>query len=214
MLGVVYQPSFENFGGRKAHAGSNPAASAYMDINKERIEIVKLVPDEWEDYFALRKEMLEREPTSFAVSPEEVANYSEEFWRANLEAFQEGSGKTTWFARTPRELIGMAGAYKEGYQKMGHIWIPHSVYVDRLFRGRGVGRGLMNALVGELSGRDDIKKLRLEVTQTEPDVTQQPAFRLYRSLGFEPVGVFRDEYFVNGQYYNVVQMERYLKNGK
>ena len=32
VLGVVYQPGFENLGGRKTHAGSNPAASAYAPV--------------------------------------------------------------------------------------------------------------------------------------------------------------------------------------
>lgn len=40
---------------------------------------------------------------------------------------------------------------------------------------------------------------------------QKPAINLYKSLGFEIVGELKKEYLVDAKFYDVYEMEKYLK---
>lgn len=79
-----------------------------------------------------------------------------------------------------------------------------SVYVERAWRGRGVGRRLLERLV-ELARGIGYHKM---VLSTFP--TNTAGVRLYEGLGFTRVGVYREQGLLDGQWIDTLIMEKLL----
>lgn len=79
-----------------------------------------------------------------------------------------------------------------------------SVYVARSHRGRGVGTALLSALdiIAEARG---FHKIVLHALNRN-----EPGKRLYESSGFAVVGIFKDHGIIDGQYVDVIAMEKIL----
>ena len=63
----------------------------------------------------------------------------------------------------------------------------------------------MQHLIVETNKDSAVKKFNLDVT-----TTQTAAISLYKSLGFEIVGTLKNEYLVDGKFFDVYEMEKYL----
>ena len=79
-----------------------------------------------------------------------------------------------------------------------------SVYVERAWRGRGVGRRLIERLV-ELGRAHHYHKL---VLAAFPFNT--PGMVLYERSGFRTVGIYREQGLLDGKWVDVIIMERLL----
>lgn len=165
----------------------------------ENIEIIKLPIERWEEYKNLRLEALRAEPTVFSASFEEKEKIPDLEWQKDL-------GGIIYFAQVNEKLVGMAGEYRETGKKSSHIAVIFGIYLNKDFRGKGIGRKLLQTLLNELENQEDIVKLNLDV-----NTTQTSAVELYKSLGFEIVGELKKEYLVDGKFYDVYEMEKYLK---
>jgi len=75
--------------------------------------------------------------------------------------------------------------------------VEHSVYVDARFRGRGVGRTLLAALIEEARGRN------LHVMAGVIDATNAASIVLHRRLGFTHCGTVREAGFKFGRWLDV-----------
>lgn len=172
----------------------------------ENVEIIILQVDRWLEYKKLKLESLTLEPTAFANTPEEKEKDSDQDWQKDLEDFLESKNQFAYFAEINGKLIGMAAAYRESHLKSSHIAVIFGVYLSKEFRCKGIAKKLLQKLLAELENRGDIVKLNLDVT-----TTQLAAVNLYKSLGFNIVGELKKEYLVNGKFYDVYEMEKYLK---
>jgi ribosomal protein S18 acetylase RimI-like enzyme len=77
----------------------------------------------------------------------------------------------------------------------GHVWYVSGLAVDAALEGRGVGRGLMEALI-ELARARGGRRMTLRVF-----APNERARRLYERLGFETEGILRGEFMVgDGEY--------------
>jgi phosphinothricin acetyltransferase len=79
-----------------------------------------------------------------------------------------------------------------------------SVYVERASRGRGHGRAAVQGLIDECERRG-LWKL---VSRIFPE--NEASLALCRSLGFREVGVYRRHAQLDGEWRNVVIVERLL----
>ena len=79
-----------------------------------------------------------------------------------------------------------------------------SVYVERAWRGRGVGRRLLEALVAR--GRE-LGYHKLVLAAFPFNVA---GVALYRRLGFTDVGVYREQGQLDGTWVDVIVMEKLL----
>ena len=79
-----------------------------------------------------------------------------------------------------------------------------SVYVERGWRGRGVGRVLLQHLL-PLARTLGYHKM---VLATFPD--NEAGVALYRKMGFSPVGVYHEQGRLDGRWVDVLIMERLL----
>lgn len=144
------------------------------------MEIRFLTPDIAAEWFRLRIEALKLAPEAFSASLEEYQSLSLEdvkrrLWSDNDDfvagAFQDG------------RLIGMAGFRREKGPKSRHKARVWGVYVTPEARGTGIGYRMMQALLERGKTIKGIDRVLLSVA-----ATQEPAIRLYRSLGFESFG--------------------------
>jgi L-amino acid N-acyltransferase YncA len=79
-----------------------------------------------------------------------------------------------------------------------------SVYVERAWRGKGVGHRLLERLI-EIAREIGYHKM---VLSTFP--TNTGGVRLYERLGFSRVGVYREQGMVDGQWVDTLIMEKLL----
>ena len=74
------------------------------------------------------------------------------------------------------------------------------IYIDKEYRNRGVGKALINLILG-LAKKDKYETVALEV-----DSNNKIAIRLYKKMGFVVFGVLPKAYKLNEKYYNDVFM--------
>ena len=51
------------------------------------VKVIKLTPEDWENFKAIRLKALETDPTAFGSSYKQEVNRSEEIWKQKLEEF-------------------------------------------------------------------------------------------------------------------------------
>lgn len=165
------------------------------------VKIVQLKPDDWEVLRDIKLKSLGQEPIAFEDQKEGMARYSartEAEWRGKLD--EEASSTVSVFARNGEDYVGTVNGIINIDEKKALI---QHMYVDQGYRGRGIGRELLETLIQKLKDRGDIKKAELAVVKD-----QKPAIQLYKSLGFKEV---REVQVKRGnQTYTELVMEREL----
>ena len=156
------------------------------------MEIRYLNADDAGEWLRLRLEALKGDPEAFGASFEEYQALSPEEVKRRLwsssDAFVVG-------AFDEDRLVGIAGFYRDQGIKSrhkGHVW---GVYVSSAFRGKKLGRALMERLLERAWTVKGVEQILISVTST-----QAAAMALYRSLGFEPFGREPRALKVNGRF--------------
>lgn len=166
-------------------------------VEQATVEIRRLPPDRWEDYRRLRLEALERDPRAFGSSSEDEARFSEEEWRKRI--------LNTLFATSGERLVGMLACIFNEEVKTRHVAYIAGFYVTRKYRGKGVGKLLLEEGLAVASKRKGTVKVKLAVN---PE--QEAAVRLYRSVGFVVTGRTKKELKVDGIFCDMLFMEKML----
>jgi ribosomal protein S18 acetylase RimI-like enzyme len=146
------------------------------------VKIRVLTQRDAEEYWNLRLEALEQEPQSFTDSAEEHRAMAGERSAARLRRKNHASLVTGAFFKG--DLVGMAGFFRERHLKTKHKGRIWGVYVRANCRGKGLGRGLLAALLERVKKLPGLEQVNLSVSSS-----QVAARKLYRSLGFETFGV-------------------------
>jgi len=140
--------------------------------------------------------------------------------RCNPEAFgstfdAEQAQPLSWFAErlgnsevfgafSGAELSGIAGFYIQSGQKMAHKGVLWGMYVRADARKSGIGRKLAEAILE--AARRSVELIQLTVV-TE----NEPARRLYASLGFVEYGRETNGLKQDGRYYDEILMAKDLR---
>ena len=169
------------------------------------VDIITLSPDRWRDAKRLRLEALRGAPIAFAASFADEQAFSDDRWIARLESAWQRDHNMTWFAERKGELVGMAGATWSAREKTRHVATIYGVYVAPAQRGTGIASQLMRRLLDELSALPQLQKVSLTVNSA-----CKPALRLYERFGFQRAGRARRDLCVDGQYYDLLYMERFI----
>lgn len=161
------------------------------------VQIRRLSPADAILYRELRLEALRLAPDAFSST----------FAAENSEAL-------TWFAdRLARsavfgafdgeELRGIAAFLARQEQKEKHKGVLVGMYVRPHARNAGIGRRLAEAVVEHARGE-------VEILQLSVVAGNEPARRLYTSLGFVEYGNEKNALKVNGRYWDEVLMAKSL----
>ena len=135
----------------------------------------RLLAADAEAYRAIRIEGLTHAPAAFGSSLAEEGEQPDGWWTDRLQRnhmFGLFDGET---------LLGVAGFYIEGMEKVRHRAHLIGVYLRPAARGKGAGQLLLQAVIEE--ARRQVKQLHLAVT-----TDNEPARRLYERMGFVVYG--------------------------
>lgn len=147
------------------------------------IKIIVLSPSRWEDYKNLRLESLKEEPRAFGTSYEKASKESEEKWRSILINAEKQDKDILYFAEDNGKLIGIMGVYFNKNPESEDIGMIYGVYVNKAYRGKGIGKQLTKKVLERLQNMPGLKKAKLCVNQE-----QETAVKFYKALGFQIVG--------------------------
>lgn len=140
------------------------------------ITIQKITPDDWEDYKKIRLEALQAEPQAYMTTYEQAKLYSDEDWKKYTTT------ATILIAKTDTALIGTIGAYyKTENNKLFAVVI--GVYLNKDYRGKGMGRQLLDSVIEEIKREGVVKTVKLWV-----NTEQVSAVKLYERSGFKVIG--------------------------
>jgi len=154
-------------------------------------DIRRLGPDDAPAYRALRLRALWEFPQAFTSSHEEDE-------KVPLEATVKRLGSSHqkfWGAYEGGELCGIVGLDRETRAKNRHKATVVGMYVAHEHMGRGIGRALLDALIGDAKA-SGLELLVLTVTHAEGS-----ARRLYERAGFRSFGIEPRAIKVDGHYY-------------
>jgi ribosomal protein S18 acetylase RimI-like enzyme len=161
------------------------------------VDISKLDEARWREFMELQLEALCVDPLAFGSSYEDEAGMPEEEWRRR--------SKNVLFALEGNRPVGMITLGFDERQKKRHIAAIYGFYVRKESRNQGIGKRLIESAIKTISEREGISKIQLHVNPM-----QTAAVKLYEEFGFERVGVLKKELKVNGIFYDILLMEKYL----
>lgn len=123
----------------------------------------------------------------------------------------------SWFDAKEQKDLPVIGAENDAGELLGfasygtfRAWpaykysVEHSVYVDARFRGQGVGRTLLEAIVAEAEKQD------YHVMVGGIDASNAASIKLHESLGFTHSGTVRQAGFKFGRWLDLAFYQRIL----
>lgn len=147
-------------------------------------------------YQIVRLRALKNDPDSFG------STYEQEAVRP-LEKFAEriqhtNNQFTLGCFDDSHSLIGIVNFVREDRLKTAHKGNVYGMYVEPEFRGQGIGRSLLLALIETATREcDGLEQIHLTVVSNNAS-----AIRLYTSLGFEVYGVEPHALKFDGHYFD------------
>jgi len=143
------------------------------------MEIRRLGAQDAEIYLTIRLKALRNNPEAFGSSFEEEKDRPVEMYGQRLES----DDSYTYGAFQNNQLVGTVTLIKEKYVKFRHRANIVGMYVAPESRGAGIGRLLLVEAINQAKTIGEIEQLILSVV-----TTNEPAKKLYTSLGFEVFG--------------------------
>ena len=162
-------------------------------MSADPIQIRQLTPADAESFRELRLEGLRLSPEAFGSTHEfekdqPLTRYTG--WLTN---------STVFGAYQNSELIGTASFTQLSGLKDSHKGWLRAMYVRPTHRCSGAGRLLVEAIIQ--TARQKVEQVQLSVVSTN-----QPALRLYHSLGFRQYGLEKNALKHNGTYSDEILM--------
>ncbi|MDP3761175.1 MAG: GNAT family N-acetyltransferase [Ramlibacter sp.] len=161
------------------------------------MEIRRLGPDDAPDYRALRMRALWEFPEAFTSSWQEDEMQPMQAWEVRLG----GEHAMFWGAFDGGALCGMVGLERQTRSKNRHKATVVGMYVSQEYFGTGMGRALMEALLG-VAREEGVELLVLTVTEGNSVATNFYGQFGFRSFGIEPRAIKVDgSYFSKNHMY-------------
>ncbi|KWV56612.1 hypothetical protein AS156_04250 [Bradyrhizobium macuxiense] len=162
------------------------------------IEIRRLTAVDAALYRDIRLEALQSSPEAFASALETESAYPVGWFAARLEG-----GAVMLGAFRGGELAGTLGFVRGDGPKRQHKGALVGMYVRPAARHAGVGRRLVDAAL-------DLAVQSVELVQLAVVKGNEPAHRLYQSVGFVEYGLERHALKIDGRYHDDILMAKDL----
>ena len=167
-------------------------------MTSSSIEVRRLVTADAALYRDIRLEALRTSPEAFASAFETESARPVGWFAERLE-----SGAVVFGAFDGSELVGILGLLVGDGPKRCHKGTLVGMYVRARARRAGVGRRLVEAAL-------DLAAQSVELVLLGVTKGNEPACRLYGSMGFVEYGVERHALKIDGRYYDEILMAKDL----
>ena len=167
-------------------------------MHAAQIQVRRLTPADAALYRDIRLEGLRCNPEAFGSTFEAETAKPLTFFSERL------GGSAAFGAFRDSELVGIAGLLIRQGRKEAHKGLLVGMYVRPSARKAGVGRRLVETIV-------EFARHRVELIQLSVVSDNEPARRLYESLGFLEYGIEKKALKQGGCYYDEVLMARDLE---
>lgn len=164
--------------------------------------ITELTDKDLDAFIKIRRDSLSFSPKSFGSSPDTEIN--RESTRIDLQSKNEENFILGYFQKG--NIIGMLGFIREKSLKKKHKGFIWGVFVYKEFRGRGIGKMLMESCLMRIGKLNGIEKVVLTVSSASSE-----AITLYENLGFSQFGKEIKSMKWQGEYLDEIYMEKNLK---
>ncbi len=166
-------------------------------MNSAGLVIRSLRPADAPEYAAWRRAMLIESPRAYTSDPSTDLGCDPQGVAASLEK----DGYALVGAFVGGQLIGSAGVLREARAKLSHRVLIWGVGVVPMWRGRGVGRLVMEEAIRVARSWPGVRVIHLSVTET-----QRAARAMYERLGFVAWGTEPCKMIVDGEELSDVYM--------
>jgi ribosomal protein S18 acetylase RimI-like enzyme len=175
--------------------------------------VIRLGPDDAERYARLRLRMLTLAPWAFGATPDDdealdVRHLTHMFAQGHHATFAieaerslEPNGQIERDSEGLPELVASASVVRAKSAKFAHRARVWGVFVEPAFRGQGLGKALMHAVITHARSWRGVTYLDLGVSANSPE-----AQRLYEGLGFTVWGREPEATEHDGRRYDEVHM--------
>ncbi|MBN3893563.1 MAG: GNAT family N-acetyltransferase [Nostoc sp. JL31] len=165
--------------------------------------VKKLTKYDAEDYRQIRLEALDKNPDSFGTTYQEEAIKTIEQFRARIPV---DNNNFILGCFEDKNLIGIVAFQQESRIKLRHKAYISSMYVQQEYRGKGVGKLLLNELIERAKTIKYVEILLLDIVKS--NFLAKP---LYLSLGFQIYGTEKRAYKYNNQCFDLEFMCLHIK---
>jgi ribosomal protein S18 acetylase RimI-like enzyme len=169
-------------------------------MSLSEIQVRQLTPADAASFRELRLEGLRLNPEAFGSTYDFEKDQPLERYAGWL------TNSTVFGAYQNSHLIGTASFTQQSGLKDSHKGLLRAMYVRPTHRRSGAGRQLVQAIIDH--ARPKVEQLQLTVVSTN-----QPALRLYQSLGFHQYGLEKNALKHNNQYADEILMSLDLLSG-
>ena len=146
-----------------------------------RIEIRRIRADEGPVLMQVRLLSLLDAPYAFAGTYFDTVQHPADHWAERAAAGSAGGSSAIYLAHAPDGPVGMAGAYQPADEPDTRR--IYGVWIERRLRTQGLGRRLLETLIGWADG-SGAERCDLWVAESNA-----PAVALYQRLGFQDTGL-------------------------
>ena len=164
----------------KRHTGVSRLTRTLGITSTPMFAIRPIRVDEWAAYRAIRLRALQDSPNAFGSTFEAEATGSDDQWASRLPPLEVSGRDYALFAEASNGPCGLAwckiSAEDSSLANLYQMWVAPEM------RGRGVGRALLSECP-RWAASTGVQRVQLGVTAAD-----SPAWRLYTSQGFRPVG--------------------------
>ena len=152
-------------------------------------------------FIKIRKDSLRMNPKSFGSSPNAEINREKTF--EDLKAKNDENFILGYFDGA--ELVGSLGFIRYQNEKVRHKGFIWGVFVYDQYRGKKIGKMLMQNCIDRASKLPGLEKIMLSVSHVS-----SAALALYTNIGFEIYGRETNAMIWEGAYIDEISMEKIL----
>lgn len=157
-------------------------------------------------YRALMLHGYQQEPDAFTAAAEERAGLPLSWWEQRIGSAQQD--RVAFGAFAEGQLVGAVALEFSSRPKTSHKAQLIGMYVLPAWRGKGLGRQLVELALGHARRRTGVEVVTLTVTEGN-----QPAIALYQAAGFRSFGLEPMAMQTAGGYQGKLHMWRQLASG-
>jgi ribosomal protein S18 acetylase RimI-like enzyme len=146
------------------------------------MQVNRLMPVHVAEYRAFMLQAYANDPDAFTATVPERESLPLEWWTSRVSDHPDPT-ELVFGAFVGARLVGVAGLRFERRERTMHKASLFGMSVLRQFRGQGIARALVEAVLEQAQSTPGTRIVQLTVTQSNA-----PAIRLYESCGFRPFG--------------------------